>query len=335
VLLSDLIVLIIVKRMIMISKILNVLSRLIAYLFIATVFWIPLYYLVKILGFYENIALIAVSIGILPLLFLFVPAFQSLIDRISSFKLPGFEIEFKKAIEESVRGNGIEQVPFIIDQGKEHMYDKADMPKFLETIRRFFPIPSTRLVLSIDLINGNEIFLPMVYFQSRKLLSLFDLRAIFFIDSRHKTIERHVLGTLDPNKALELIDKYIGDLDNAYKIAMNQNLDTVHHDEDFDNLTLRWQIFFNQIFNKNINLTLTDEVFRSVFSDHLEVNIISYPFDDYGLLLNYLDPSRKHLILIRGNEIINVRSIDRVAREIAQIAIKSSMFHSNIKNRSK
>jgi hypothetical protein len=310
------------------SKILSVIYRIIIYIFFAAVFWIPLYYLVRFQSFSENTALIAASIGIMPLLFLFVPAFQNLIERISSLKIQGVEIGFQKEIDASVRGPETEQVTLTIDRGREQMYAKADMQEFINTVKRYLPNPSTRLVISIDLQDGDDIYLPMVYYQSRLLLSLFDLRAFLFIDSRHTTTERHVLGTIEPYQALTLINSYVGNLDEAFTSATNQNRDLFHLEGDIDELLNRWQVFSNKLALQNKPTYLTDVVFRNVFSEHLEANIIAYPVKDYELLFKYLESSSKYLILIRGNNIINVRTIDRVAREFARIAIKSAPFQS-------
>src|SRR5271157_4798835 len=129
------------------------LGRALIYFVFAVLFWLPFYYLVHILGFSENISLIAASIGVIPLLLLFVPIFQQLVDRISLFKVAGVEFSFREAIEESIKGPAFEQVSIgidlDIDQGREMFYDKSSLSEFIITFRKYLPNPSTRLVILI------------------------------------------------------------------------------------------------------------------------------------------------------------------------------------------
>ena len=307
------------------AKILTFVARLLTYVFFVVVFWTPLYYLVRYQGFSENTTLIATSISILPLLFLFVPPFQHLLERISSVKIQGVEIGFQKAIEESVREPETEQVTLTIDRGREVMYGKANLEEFLRTVRRYLPNRSTRLVVSIDLQDGDGIYLPMVYFQSCHLRQLFDLRAFLFIDSRQDNIERKVLGTIPPSDTLSLIDKYAGNLAEAFENAIKEHRTLREQGYIDEFISSTWARFSESVSEQGKVMRLTGGVFRIVFAEHLEANVISYPLADYELLLRYFEPSKHHLILVRGDKVINVRSIDRVAREIARSAIRSAM----------
>ena len=97
--------------------------------------------------------------------------------------------------------------------------------------------------------------------------------------------------------------------------------------EAFINKT--WNAFSHDSFfhEQEKNLWLSNEVFRLVFADHLEVNLLPFPLteSDYGKFLTYLQRPNNHLILIKDETIVNVRSVDSVAREIARSAVLALM----------
>lgn len=174
--------------------------------------------------------------------------------------------------------------------------------------------------MSIDLKDGEGISFPMMYFQARHLQRLFDLRAFCFIDSRHTKLENRILGTLLLGKALSRMKSYIEELE----VAFGEARQIYDRERDVgEMLRGSWDRFINGLPEHVRSVRLRDEIFRDVFAPELEANLVRYPLEDYAALLTFLEPSHEHLILVRNDIIVNVRTIDRAAREIARNSVEA------------
>ena len=68
-------------------------------------------------------------------------------------------------------------------------------------------------------------------------------------------------------------------------------------------------------------------VYRILFANAVEKNLLEYPVDasGYPRLLEYLSPEKHLIILTSMGAIINVRTVSKVAMEIARINVLASI----------
>lgn len=304
------------------------LTRVATYAAFAILFWVPFYYLVKNEGFSENNALIAAGIGVIPILVLFSPAFERLAERISSVKVAGVEIGLEEAIHESIYGPEIEQIAVRIDAGRDEVYGKSSMREFTDSVNRFLPNPSKRLVLSVNVGQEERVLIPMLYFQSRILQMLFDLRAILFLDEAKPKIEDRVLGTMSPQTALRRMERAFPGLDSAFSAAVDEEYELLVGGRIADAIGGWWAAYRDDL-GGNLTVPMTREAYRNVFAGGVEQNLVSYPTTDYAQIYSLMDIRNTHLILTKNSKVINVRTIDRVAREITQGIITAVLRKAN------
>ena len=305
-------------------------SKLLIYIAFMILFWFPftalLYF--KVSG---STALSAAVIGVLPLLVLFTPAFSRLFERLTSLKVGNVEVGFQEAIKESLEAESTDQVSITVDvdTGREDIiYGKAKMEDFLETIKRYKHNRNQKLVISVDLKEEKYIYIPMLYFQIRTLFHFFDARAVLFINTAASNIEQRILGAMQPVNALNAINKYLQGTEEIFANMFKDIYDDESNDELEDLASRHWSQFTSRIMAFNDKeLRLTNKIYIEYFADKLERNIIEYPVpeNDYPALLKYLEPDNTLLILVQNNKVINVRTIDRVAREIARLNVIASM----------
>lgn len=295
--------------------------RALLYVVFAAFFWAPLFLLVRYGGFGQNTALIAASIGVIPLLLLFVPLFENLFERVSSVKVAGVEVEFGQAIARSIAPAESEMVHPKLDLGREMVYEKASLDEFVGLVGQHYPQRTKRLVLAVDLKQGSDISIPMLYFQAMHLANFFDLRAFLFLDTRHEESEAKILGTIPGWQGRYLLVGRFKSLLIAYKKSIGDV-----QDPSYEGLSVflhkSWSRFSNALSNDHAlqEARLSGELFRSIFGEKLERCVLSYPMreEEYPLLYQYLDKTHNHLILVSDGEVVNVRTIDRVTREMVR-----------------
>lgn len=295
-------------------------NKICVYIVFCIAFWVPLWLLVKKGGFSETIALIAAAVGIVPFSLLFVPVFVSvfkaIVKRIKSIKIAGIEIDLLNVVEQAFERETTVQFSVSIDRGRESLHGKGNLDDFKDLIARYIAQPKKRFVLLLDLNPQGNISLPMVYFQSRILLKLFNLRALLFMNTAEITIDNRILGTMSPDRALQLINNHIEGIDKAF-------IESDRIAKDYQNIygiKDHWNDFFGLLTKPN-NLEewrLSLLSYRNIFAAYTQRNILPYPLaeSNYSDLLSYLKSGNDHLILIKNCEVVNVRTIDKVAREI-------------------
>jgi hypothetical protein len=121
--------------------------------------------------------------------------------------------------------------------------------------------------------------------------------------------------------------KYIPDIETALGHALEEikeNHSALRLRELIDD---HWRAFTNVARNHNKENRLTRNVYRVVFANAVERNLLEYPVDasGYPRLLEYLSPEKHLIILTSKGAIINVRTVDKVAREIARINVLASI----------
>ena len=237
-------------------------NKILTYVAFIILFWLPFSSLIA-WKVSESIALAAAVVGILPLFILFSPLFARVIERLSSVKVGNVELGFQEAISESLKGEESEQVSMSVDAGTEDViYGKGSMTEFLNTVNEYLPNPKQKLVISVDISDEGRIDLPMLYFQARTLNSLFDLRALLFIDKSENSVNKKILGTITPAVAFHVIEQYIPDIETALGNAIEEikgNHSEVRLRELIDD---HWRAFTNVARNHNMENRLNRNVYQ-------------------------------------------------------------------------
>jgi|SRR5882672_87609 len=299
-------------------------KRLMQCIVFAAFFWIPFYVFVRHLRFTETTSLIAVAVGVLPFLLLFFPFFNALASRVSKLKIAGVEFEFGKEVLAAVESSGaqVDYIDFAFREGRELLYGKANLSTFTATVSRYQNNPRKRVILVLDVSQSEQISLPMLLFQVVVMSSLLDLRAILFIDSSESRLDGKLIGALSPSDACRSLESWIGD-----GVIRNLLQTIAEGSQRGDRVEAWWNEFSHKAGlaqMPNSKVWLAETSFRSVFPT-LERNVLELPLTDSGLVrfASFLANRKTDLvILVRDGNPVNVRTINSIAREIAESTLR-------------
>jgi hypothetical protein len=317
--------------------------KVIAYVVFAVLFWIPFWLFVRVLQFNQQTALIAASIGAVVLLLIFAPAFQRFVGGISSMKIGPLEFAFREAVEAPGNEGEFVGAGALID-GREIVYPKASLGTFSTWVQDRIGDPARRVVMTVDVSYEAHVYLPMLYFQAMIMAELFDLRAFLFLDSTLEREDAQILGTAPASAGLQALDDYIVQIigqkqgadfksGKCIRVMFKTEWHRVAPEIPKGGLAMLvgevWRRFLEALglVASDIDLGMNPGRFRSVFKDQLEKNLLNYPLDPDGLVrfIGYLSPGYHHVVLVDRQGSRHVRTIDRIAREIARKAFSSSL----------
>jgi hypothetical protein len=298
-------------------------------------FWIPLLVLVRKLGFSESNALIAAGLGVVPLLLLFVPLFERLAERLSSVKFGDFELAFKQALDESLAEPSSEPFEVRLDNERE-MLEKGGPGAFSAFAKRNLLNRELRVVLKLDVARLTRVRMDMLYFQARYLSEVFDFRALVILDSRGEPGPRWIIGTLSPRRLFSALDGRYPGLSAAFSEAM-----VLHRVDPRQGVAAPmpdalWRSFLDRVRQSEAGLDtgISPETMSGILEPLMERNFLRLPVGrrDYHLLLSYFERRHDNVVLFGPGGDFQVRSIDRIARELSRAYVEAQMVRGVVRH---
>jgi hypothetical protein len=293
----------------------KLIGRVLLFIFMAALVWIPLYFLSHLLGLLETPVLVASLATLAILLLIFFPGAREVLKRISKIRIAGVELDLRSVISESIETYP-EQFVFVgLDE--RVTYDKADVNKFVRFVQSQMGRPLTRIVLTVNLMDPSRIDVPMLYFQVSHLLELFDLRAILFTNGSKTQGKSGIIGTISPRAALSLLDER-AELRRAYSVSLARYREMPLPEHPDNGILNLWRMYSDAIANSDRRRRLTLDFVHSRFGPHLEANFVNYPLKpkEFPSLLSFALGGKDHVIILEEGRFRSVRTIDRLARDI-------------------
>lgn len=290
------------------------------FILVVLIMWGPLYYLSYILGLSESHVLIASLTSILLFFLIFFEEVRAFVDRISSVRIGDFELAFRKAVKESVEEELASVIEISLDERDIH--EKAGVDQLARWVSQFLTRPGKKVVMRVQVQEIPTVDLPMLYFQVKLLDEFFNLRAVLFIDGSLPSLASHVLGTISPGPLLRAIDDGNRTLERAYSSAVPASLDSALAPDT--QLHSIWQEYSMHLNGYDLDRSLSRMVYRQLIHPNVELNMLTYPLPEreFPKFLGQILSGTKHIVLVREGEFVTVRTVDKLAREIAAAAIE-------------
>jgi hypothetical protein len=247
---------------------------------------------------------------------MFVPEMRRLANQIARLKLGSLEITLRKEVANAFSGVLDELGLLQITIDERRFMPKGDLDQFSKHVESYLARPNQKIVTTLN-IETEEIDLPMVYFQSRIIDRLFDLRALLFTHGDAPAAQKRVLGTILPKALFGIIEREYHGIEETFHRRFDRTA-LLGAPSILDYLYTSWEHFDGELPVDNPARKLRVTRFRDLFAGSIERHCFSYPISrsEYGDLLKLFDSSANHAIFVAGSRVVSVRTIDHVAREL-------------------
>lgn len=282
--------------------------------------WGPLFFLSHVIGLGEAHVLIASLASVLICFLIFFEEAREFMGRLTSVKIGDVELQFRKAVKKSIEDELASVVGITLDDREIH--EKAGVNQLGQLMREYMARPRKKLVLRVQVRDDPTVDLTMLYFQVRFLDEYFNLRAILFVEGDQLRSASNLLGTVTPNRMLGALDDANRTLSRAFVRSVPSALiSQIPYGPPLDQF---WQEFSSYIDGYDQPRGLSQAVYRQIIDPLVELHILRYPLDEGELpkFLAQLMSDTHHVVLVQDGDIVTVRTIDKISREISIAALR-------------
>lgn len=265
-------------------------------------------------------------------IFLIFTIFPKSFDKIKRVKFKDlFEIEMKETIENSTQNNLISFSDF---DNKIITGDKGDISNLKNIIRKAVIQPNRPLQLTVNLRNGHNITIPMLFTYLFVLKFITPSIIVLFVSSEELDDDliinkNNIIGLVQGNEVLDAFYKIFPNLLNIFSFfSKRTQIDNSLNNNDFLNTNYNWlknkvEKMIREIDSEQ-SMYLNEKNIKQWFGE-IDNRIINFPLqnEEYKEIYNGLLNDEKYLIIYNKKNINAVVSLKEISKNISIKTLKN------------